>query len=106
MSATRCEKRQVEMVSSSCGSSGDIVATMTVLQLPPSESRSTEVSIELRYGMCERDDVSFSCSAVITISRKCKLWLMFRACGRDGGASAPSTHRRERRAGRTRAGLP
>ena len=48
MRATRCEKRQVEMVSSLCASSGDMVATMTVLQLPPSESRSTEVSIELR----------------------------------------------------------
>ena len=48
MRATRWLKRQVEMVSSLCASSGEMVATMTVLQLPPRESRSTEVSIELR----------------------------------------------------------
>ena len=36
------------MDSSVCAAAGCTVATMTVLQLPPSESRSTEVSIELR----------------------------------------------------------
>eukprot|EP00966_Prymnesium_polylepis_P320875 7377231-Prymnesium_polylepis.1 len=43
--ATRCAKRHVEMDSSVCVAAGWIVATMTVLQFPPSESRSTDVSI-------------------------------------------------------------
>mmetsp|Transcript_5017 Transcript_5017/g.14215 ORF Transcript_5017/g.14215 Transcript_5017/m.14215 type:complete len:208 (+) Transcript_5017:141-764(+) len=45
---TRCAKRAVLMVSSVCSASGFTVATMMVLQLPPSESRSTEVIMELR----------------------------------------------------------
>ena len=32
--------------------SGFMVAIMEVLQLPPRESRRTDVIIELRYGMC------------------------------------------------------
>ena len=39
------------------------VAIMVVIQLPPSESLSTDVIIEFLYGMCERD---FSLSATIT----------------------------------------
>ena len=42
------------------------VAIIVVLQLPPNESRSTEVIIEFRYGMCVRDR---SPSATITCSR-------------------------------------
>ena len=45
--------------------------TMNVVrQFPPRESLSTEVIIELRYGMCERPLRELrSCSATITISR-------------------------------------
>ena len=46
--ATRCAKRHVEIDSSVWLAAGWIVATITVLQLPPSESRSTLVIIELR----------------------------------------------------------
>ena len=40
----------------------DMVATMTVLQLPPRESRNTEVIIELRYGT----NLLRSCRAMMT----------------------------------------
>jgi hypothetical protein len=48
MQATRCAKRQVQMLSSACRASGATAATMTVRQLPPSESRRASVSMELR----------------------------------------------------------
>ena len=38
---------------------------LTVLQLPPNESRSTDVIIELRYGTY----FCFSCNAMMTCSR-------------------------------------
>lgn len=44
----------------------DSVASMAVMQLPPSESRSTVVIIELRYGTWVR---RLSASATITCSR-------------------------------------
>ena len=43
--------------------STDTVATIDVIQLPPRLSRSTDVIMELRYGMCER---FFSLSDMIT----------------------------------------
>ena len=46
--ATRCANLHVEIDSSVWLASGLTLATITVLQLPPSESRSTDVSIELR----------------------------------------------------------
>ena len=46
--ATRCANLHVEMDSSVWLTAGWTVATMTVLQLPPRESRSTEVNIEFR----------------------------------------------------------
>lgn len=60
--ATRWAKRQVATLSKSCSSEGEIVATMTVRQLPPRLSRSTKVIIELRYGTCILPEVAFSCS--------------------------------------------
>jgi len=50
MHATRCANVQVEMDSSMLRSSTAIAPTITVLQLPPSESRSTEVIMEFLYG--------------------------------------------------------
>mmetsp|Transcript_16436 Transcript_16436/g.57433 ORF Transcript_16436/g.57433 Transcript_16436/m.57433 type:complete len:437 (+) Transcript_16436:1250-2560(+) len=50
----------VEADSSAAAADGDTVATMIVLVLPPSESCSSRVSAESRYGMCAR---RFSVSA-------------------------------------------
>mmetsp|Transcript_42841 Transcript_42841/g.114654 ORF Transcript_42841/g.114654 Transcript_42841/m.114654 type:complete len:214 (-) Transcript_42841:600-1241(-) len=76
--ATRCAKRHVLILSSICLRSGFMVAIMEVLQLPPSESRRTDVIIELRYGMCSLSlPLDRSCSATMTISRKCRLLLMY-----------------------------
>lgn len=52
-----------------CGSSPLTVATMVVLQFPPSESRSTDVIMLLRYGMCCRLPLIRSRSDTITISK-------------------------------------
>lgn len=51
-SATRWANLQVDIDSSICPASPLMVATMTVLQLPPRLSRSTSVIKLLRYGTC------------------------------------------------------
>jgi hypothetical protein len=56
--------------------SGFMVAIMLVLQLPPRLSRSTLVIRLLRYGTNDFFPRARSCSAMMTISRKCKLLLM------------------------------
>ena len=75
MSATRWANRHVDTDSSRASSSGETVATITVLQLPPSESRRTDVIIELRYGT----NLCRSCSEMMTCSRKCNDRLMYLA---------------------------
>mmetsp|Transcript_1917 Transcript_1917/g.8491 ORF Transcript_1917/g.8491 Transcript_1917/m.8491 type:complete len:216 (+) Transcript_1917:539-1186(+) len=77
MRDTRWAKRAVLMVSSVCSASGFTVATMIVLQLPPRESRRTEVIMLFRYGMCVRAPLDLSCSALMTISRKKREELMY-----------------------------
>jgi hypothetical protein len=68
--ATRSAKRHVEMLSSRNDSSVATVAIIAVRQLPPSESRRTDVIMELRYGTCVRPlPVLISCSAMITWTR-------------------------------------
>mmetsp|Transcript_18402 Transcript_18402/g.44124 ORF Transcript_18402/g.44124 Transcript_18402/m.44124 type:complete len:204 (-) Transcript_18402:388-999(-) len=75
--ATRCANRQVDIDSSSDTWSGAMVATMDVLQFPPSESRNTDVIILLRYGMWVTFlPLALSWSAVMTISKKCSDTLM------------------------------
>mmetsp|Transcript_11241 Transcript_11241/g.27398 ORF Transcript_11241/g.27398 Transcript_11241/m.27398 type:complete len:208 (-) Transcript_11241:463-1086(-) len=49
---TRCAKRHVLTVSSTWSSCGHTHASMTVLQLPPSASRRTLVSLDCRKGTC------------------------------------------------------
>mmetsp|Transcript_44569 Transcript_44569/g.123473 ORF Transcript_44569/g.123473 Transcript_44569/m.123473 type:complete len:228 (+) Transcript_44569:1678-2361(+) len=79
MCATRCANLHVEMLSSMQLSSTAAVPTITVLQLPPSESRSTEVIVEFLYGTCVRYPCDRSCNATITCSRWCKDKLMYLA---------------------------
>mmetsp|Transcript_28660 Transcript_28660/g.95229 ORF Transcript_28660/g.95229 Transcript_28660/m.95229 type:complete len:226 (-) Transcript_28660:526-1203(-) len=89
---TRCAKRHVEMDSSVWSEAGCIAATITVLQLPPSESRSTDVSMLLRYGTCVSLPpprpalpalaLSLSCRRVMTSSRKWSERLMWSASPR------------------------
>ena len=57
------------MDSSTKSNSALRVTMKTVLQLPPRLSRSTDVIIELRYGMCMRFPFPRSCSATMTCSR-------------------------------------
>lgn len=58
------------MLSSSSSCSGLTVATMTVRQLPPRLSFSTDVIMELRYGMWPRPlPLLRSCSATMTCGR-------------------------------------
>ena len=52
--ATRCAKRQVEMLSLTCSAAALTVATMTVRQLPPRLSRSVVVIMLFLYGTCAR----------------------------------------------------
>ena len=52
-------------VSSRSASEGETLAIISVFELPPSESCSSRVSFESRYGTCD----SFSHSALITLPR-------------------------------------
>mmetsp|Transcript_33681 Transcript_33681/g.82633 ORF Transcript_33681/g.82633 Transcript_33681/m.82633 type:complete len:224 (-) Transcript_33681:469-1140(-) len=70
---TRPAKRHVLTVSSTCESSGHTHAIITVLQLPPSASRSTPVSLLARNGTC----ASWRLSAFTVCSRKVRLLLMY-----------------------------
>ena len=65
-------KRHVEIVSSACASSGHVHAIMVVLQLPPSASRSTDVSLLCRNATC----LSPRDNALTVCSRKVRLLLM------------------------------
>ena len=67
--AMRCAKRHVLIPSRRCSRSGHAVATITVRQFPPRESRSIIVIVESRYGMCDRCPPSArSWSATTTFS--------------------------------------
>jgi hypothetical protein len=67
--ATRYANRIVETDSIRFGSSALTVATIVVLQLPPSESRRTMVISELRYGTCIYSPFDFFYRHTITYSR-------------------------------------
>mmetsp|Transcript_24140 Transcript_24140/g.60767 ORF Transcript_24140/g.60767 Transcript_24140/m.60767 type:complete len:219 (+) Transcript_24140:457-1113(+) len=72
--AIRCANLHVDSVSSSCASSPQMLAISSVLQLPPSESFRTCVSLEERYGTWSR---FFSDSATMTCSRNVRDLLMW-----------------------------
>ena len=55
----------VDKLSANASSAGEIIAIMVVLQLPPSESSNTRVSLLSRYGTCDRFPLA-SVSALIT----------------------------------------
>ena len=58
-----------------------MVASITVTELPPRDSCSTRVSLELRYGTCTlvppSRPLAFSASALITLPSAERLWLIF-----------------------------
>ena len=87
--ATRCAKRHVAIDSSICAALGCTVAIMAVRQLPPRLSRSTVVSVLLRYGTWpRRSPIDRSCSATITCSRYDNDKLMY--CAQRTGVSVPA----------------
>ena len=63
----RLASRSVEMVSSRCADSPHMHANSSVLQLPPSASFSTFVSLVCRYGTCAPEP--FFASATTHCSR-------------------------------------
>mmetsp|Transcript_36192 Transcript_36192/g.91411 ORF Transcript_36192/g.91411 Transcript_36192/m.91411 type:complete len:201 (-) Transcript_36192:112-714(-) len=65
MARARCAYLSVLSVCSWLTSAGDTHASMSVSAVPPSESCSTRVSLELRYGTCLR--LAPSVSALITL---------------------------------------
>ena len=70
----RIPNRRVEMVSASLKAEGEHVMIREVLALPPSESYSTRVSLESRYGTWED---FLSVSANMTFPKADKDLLMF-----------------------------
>lgn len=74
--ATLPANLHVQIDSSKSWGSGDIVAIILVLQLPPKLSFKMSVMSESRYGMCTFSPCAYRFKQSITSSKKCRLRLM------------------------------